>query len=225
MRAPIEAQAVGALNMVTVSPDHGRVAAQFQVTYAISPCTQAAGVTIGFSWNGLTPAGQFLGTAATDSSCRATLTTRPPASAATPGTYQVFGYVALPTGAPAPNTEASTTYTVDVTPTATARSSATASSLAATTPSASAPADTAAPSSAPAGSDQPGATGTAPAASKGTTLRFSPTPDWWTLSWPVVAGVSVLALGVLAALAFTLLWPARRRRARPTSNSSNDKAA
>lgn len=92
--------AVGGLNTVTVSPARGRAAVQFQVSYAISPCTQAAGLSIGFSWNGLTPAGQVLGTAATDSACRATLTTRPPANAAAPGTHQIFGYVALPTGAP-----------------------------------------------------------------------------------------------------------------------------
>ena len=89
--APTDALALGGLNTVTVSPGHGRVAAQFQVTYAISPCQQAAGLTIGFSWNGLTPAGQVLGTAATDNACRAALTTRTPENAAAPGNYQVFG--------------------------------------------------------------------------------------------------------------------------------------
>ena len=216
--------AVGGLNTVTVSPAHGRAAVQFQVSYAISPCTQAAGLSIGFSWNGLTPSGQVLGTAATDSVCRATLTAKPPANAATPGTYQVFGYVALPTGSPAPNTEASATYTIDVTPTATASASAQASSSAVSTPSTSAPADTSAPSSAPSGSDQAGTTNAVPSAATGPTLRFTPVPDWWTLSWPVVAGVGILALVVLAAVALPLLLMAHRR-ARPASGSSKDKAA
>jgi len=84
--------------------------------YAISPCMGAAGLTIGFSWNALPPAG--------------------PA----PGSYQVFGYVALPTGAPTPNTEVSATYTVDVatpTPTPTPTSHASAAATPASTASAS----------------------------------------------------------------------------------------
>jgi hypothetical protein len=221
--APIAAQAVGGVNSVTVTPGHGSAAAQFQVTYAISPCTQAAGLVTAFSWNGLTPAGQVLGTAATDSTCRATLTAKPPANAAAPGSYTIFGYVAL-SGGPAPDTQASTTYTVDVAPTATASSSA--SSSAASTPSASTPAGSAAASSAPAGSDQPGTAGTAgtaPSGHKTITLWFSPLPDWWTLSSRVVAGVGILALAVLAVLSFPLL--ARRRRAHPPSGASKDKAA
>ena len=178
---PINAQAIAGLNTVTVSPSHGKAAAQFQVTYAISPCQH-----VGFSWNGLTPAGQVLGTAATDTACRATLTTKPPLNAAhqppAPGSYQVFGYLAPPTGAPAPNAEASTTFTVDVTP---------------------------APS----------------AGAKETVLRFLRGLDWWTLIWPVVTGISVLVLAILAAMGFSLLMMLSRWRVRAAAGPSKDKAA
>jgi hypothetical protein len=215
---PTDAQAIGGLSTVTVSPAHGKAAAQFQVTYAIIPCQLAAGLTIGFSWNGLTPAGQVLGTAATDAACRATLTTKPPLNAAhqppAPGSYQVFGYVALPTGTPAPNTEASTTYTVDVTPAPTATASAPSTS-AKSVPSASAPADTTAPSaSAPTGSNQADAAGTAPSAPrKETILRF------------LGPGAGVLVLAIVAAMTFQLLSMVRRRRARAAPGPSKDKAA
>ena len=224
--APTNAMAIGGLNTVTVSPGHGKAAAQFQVTYAISPCQAAAGLTIAFSWNGLTPAGQVLGTALTNSACRATLTTVPPVNAAThqappPGTYQVFGYVPLPNGTPTPNTEASTTYTVDVTPAPTASISASATSV----PSATAPADTAAPSaSVPAASDQPATVGTARSTGQPTVIR-SHEPSWWTRGWPVVIGFSALAVAVLAALAFPLLWMTRRRSTPKAVDPGKNKAA
>lgn len=223
--APTDAIAIGGLNTVTVSPGHGKAAAQFQVSYAISPCQAAAGLTIAFSWNGLTPAGQVLGTATTNSSCRATLMTTPPVNAAThqapaPGSYQVVGYVPLLNGTPAPNTEASTTYTVDATPAPTA----TISSSATSRPSASAPADTAAPSaSAPAASDQPIPVGTGSAAGKQTGLGSHGT-GWSTLGWPVVVG-GVLALALLAALGLPLLWMLRRRRIAGAAGSTKDRAA
>jgi hypothetical protein len=90
---PLEASAVGGLNTVVVIPDHGKAAAPFQVIYSISPCQAAAGLTITFSWGALAPAGQVLGTAATDSLCRATLSTTPPVThqSPAPGSYQVFG--------------------------------------------------------------------------------------------------------------------------------------
>jgi hypothetical protein len=215
---PLDARAIGGLNTVTVSPAHGKAAVPFQVTYAISPCTSAAGLTIAFSWTALPPAGQLLGTATTDSTCRATLSTTPPVNAATlqppaPGSYPVFGYVALPTGTPTPGTEASASYTVDVTPlpTPTARPSATASSSGAASPSA----------SAPAASDEPGTAATA-GAGKPAVSGSSTGPGWWTLPWPLVVAASLLALAVLA---FLLLWLLGRRRARAAAGVGNDKAA
>src|SRR4030081_3862611 len=90
---PLDAAAVGGVNSVTVSPGHGRGAARFAVTYAVTPCPGLglASVTIGFSWGALPTAGQVLGTAGTDSACRATLSTKPPVNAVA-GSYQVFGY-------------------------------------------------------------------------------------------------------------------------------------
>jgi hypothetical protein len=140
----LDAQAIGGLNTVTVSPTHGKAAVPFQVTYAISPCVGAASLTITFSWAALPAAGQVLGTAATDSACRATLSTAPPVNAVThrspaAGTYQVFGYVALPTGIAAPNTQASTSYTVEVNPPATTASSSATSKPSASDSSAASP--------------------------------------------------------------------------------------
>jgi hypothetical protein len=226
---PTDAQAVAGLNTVTISPGHGKAAAQFQVSYVISPCQQAAGLTIGFSWNGLTPSGQVLGTALTDITCRATLSTKPPVNSAThqppaPGTYQVFGYVALPTGSPAPNTEASASYAVDVTPAATATASSSATARATSAPSATAPADTAAsPLASPASSDQPRAAGMAQSTGDHpTVIRSSGHPGWWRLSWPVTLRVGLLALAILAAIALLLV---RRRRARAAPGHSKGKAA
>jgi hypothetical protein len=226
---PLEARAIGGLNTVTVSPGHGRANFTFQVTYAVSPCVGAAGLTIAFSWTALPPAGQLLGTATTDSTCRATLSTTPPVNAAThqpaaPGSYEVFGYIALPTGTPTPNTEASASYTVDVTPaSATASSSATARSSAAARPSATASSSSAAsPSaSAPGVSDEPGTAATA-GAGKPAVDKRNGQPGWWTLSWPVILAAAVLALAVLA---FLLLWLLGRRRARAAAGVGNDKAA
>lgn len=226
---PLDVQAIGGLNTVTVSPGHGRAAAQFQVSYTISPCLGAAGLTIAFSWNELPPAGQVLGTAATDSACRATLSATPPLSAAhqgpAPGSYQVFGYVPLPTGAPAPNTEASTTYVVDVTPAPTTSTSSSATAR----PSASMPKGTGAPtaSTPPATSDQRGTGTTAqsdagnPAASQSSGHH----PAFGTLTWPVGVGASVLGLLVLASMGFLAVWLVRPRRVRAAPGPSKDKAA
>jgi hypothetical protein len=212
---PLDARAVGGLSTVIVSPAHGKAAAPFLVTYAISPCQAASGLTITFSWGALAPAGQLLGTAATDSACRATLSTTPPVNPAThqppaPGNYQVFGYVALPTGGPTPGTQASASYTVDITatPTSTAHPSATG------TPSASASGTTgASPSvSVPAASDHPMTAATI-GAGKLAAARPIGQPGWWTLAWPLVAGVVVLALALLALMAFLVAWMRRRRRA------------
>lgn len=48
----LNAQAIGGLNTLTVSPSHGQASSSFTVTYTISPCQAAAGLTIGFSWGG-----------------------------------------------------------------------------------------------------------------------------------------------------------------------------
>jgi hypothetical protein len=89
------------------------------------------------------------------------------------------------------------------------------------------PAATAAPSAAaPAGTDRSGAADAAPSAgAKETVLRFLRGPDWWTLSWPVVTGISVLGLAILAAIGFPLLMMLRRRRVRAAAGPSKDKAA
>jgi hypothetical protein len=219
---PLDARAIGGLNTVTVSPSHGKAAVPFQVTYTISPCLAAVGLTITFSWGALAPAGQVLGTAATDSGCRATLSTTPPVIATShqppaPGSYLVFGYVALPTGTPTPNTEASASYTVDVapTPTATAHASATATSSATSKPSASATNGSAASAtaSAPAASSQP-STATSVGPGEIAVARPTAKPGAWTLSWLVILGLAVLALAILAAILLLIGWLLRRRRAR-----------
>jgi hypothetical protein len=209
---PLDAHALGGLNAVTVSPVHGKANFTFQATYAIIPCQAAAGLTIGFSWGALPPAGQVLGTATTDGNCRATLSTTPPMSAAThqspaAGSYRVFGYVALPTGTPAPNTEASASYTVDVT-SPTSKPGASASGAA----------------SAPAATDQ---AATAPTAADGNLLVAHPGSRqlWWTLAWPVGRGAVVLALLLLATLLLLAAWLLRRRRPRATPHVSADRAA
>jgi hypothetical protein len=235
----LDAHAVGGLNTVTVSPTHGKVTASFQVTYAISPCTNAAGLTIGFSWGALAPAGPVLGTATTDSACRATLTTTPPAKPA-PGTYQVFGYVALPTGAPTPDTEASASYKVDVTPTPTATSSASASASASATTSASATGTARATGTANPSASAPGGTVASPSASGASTsdqpvtfatpqstglARSGSQQPWWTLEW-TVGRVGVIALFILILIAFLAAWLIRRRRAHAAASTpGKDKAA
>ena len=183
--ATLAAHAAGGLTTITVSPTHGRAAASFAATYTVSPCPGAAGLTVGFSWNALPPAGQVLGTALTNGSCRGTVSATPAVNssthaAAAPGTYRVFGYIALPTGLPAPNSQASVIYTVDVTPTPTATKSATA---------------TAKP--------------TSHATSSATSAPTAPTA---VAVGPIVVGAIALALA--AALLFLLYVFVRRRRAR-----------
>ncbi len=235
----LEASAVGGLNTVTVSPSHGKATATFQVMYAISPCTSAAGLTIGFSWGALAPAGPVLGTAATDSTCRATLTATPPAQPA-PGTYQVFGYVALPTGAPAPNTEASASYKVDATPAPTATSSASATARA----SASAPGGSAASPSPPGGSaaspSAPGGSAASPSASAPfasgqpgavataqSTVAYPGSPQpWWRPLWTVGRRAVLIAAFGLILIALLAAWLLRRRGPHAAASApGKDKAA
>jgi hypothetical protein len=225
----LDAHAIGGVNTVTVNPGHGQATVRFQVTYAVSPCVGAAGLTIGFSWGALPAAGRVLGTAVTDTACRATLSATPPVSAAThqppaPGSYLVFGYVALPTGTATPNMEASASYTVDVTvtpaPTATAHASASArpSASAAATPAA------AASPSAPAAPIEPGAPASV-TAEKAAAARPAGEPDASTLTWQVVVGSAVLALAILALLAFMIASIARRQRARGAASLRNNGVA
>jgi hypothetical protein len=209
----LDADAIGGLNTVTVGPTHGKADVPFQVTYAVSPCVGAASLTITFSWAALPAAGQVLGTAATDSACRATLSAAPPFNAAThrapaPGTYQVFGYVALPTGIPAPNTQASASYTIDVTPPA-----ATASSSATSKPSTSD--NTAASPSASGVNDFPA----------GAAFPSTSQPLWWKQARPLAYGGLVLALLIVALIGFLAGWLIRRRRRARQARFTNDRAA
>jgi hypothetical protein len=229
---PLDASAIGGLNTVTVTAGHGKAATPFQVTYAISPCQSAAGLTITFSWGALAPAGPVLGTAATDSSCRATLSTTPPVNAAA-GSYLVFGYLALPTGTPTPNTEASASYMVDVTPTPTATSRPSATSK----PSASAPGNASASASAPgnasASASAPGNASASASTPGNASASASPAvaeagpggqPEWWK-SWQFVIGSAALALALLALIAFIIVSLIRRRRARAVADFRNDRVA
>jgi len=133
----------------------------------------------------LPPAGQVLGTALTNGSCRGTVSATPAVNssthaAAAPGTYRVFGYIALSTGLPAPNSQASINYTVDVTPTPTATKSATATAK--------------------------------PTSHATSSATSAPTAATAAAVGPIVVGAIALALA--AALLFLLLVFVRRRRAR-----------
>ena len=226
-----DARAIG-LNTLAVSPTHGRSGSTFQMTYAISPCQTAAGLTIGFSWGALPPAGQVLGTALTDANCRATLSATAPVSTAThtrpaPGTYQVFGYLALPTGDATPGTDVSASYVVDAAPSARgtptpAATTAHTSSQAATTASSASPA---------ASSSAPSAFALADS-SPSSNNRLSSNPlvfhatrlGPWTLIWQLVVGGAALLL-LLAGLTLFTIAALRRRRARAASVVPDDKAA
>jgi hypothetical protein len=220
----LEANALGGINTITVSPSHGKAVGSFVVTYSISPCVSAAGLTIGFSWNAIPPAGPLLGSATTDSSCRATLRTTPPVNSAShagpaPGNYQVFGYLALPTGTPTPNTEVSATYIVDVTATPTPTATATPRATATVQASASAP--SASESSAPTASQPESA---APEASPFAVVSHGSQPLYWTQAWRAVGVGLVLALLLSAAAALMASW-VRRRRLRVASAVRKDRAA
>jgi hypothetical protein len=220
----LEANALGGINTITVSPAHGTAAGSFVVTYSISPCVSAAGLTIGFSWNAIPPAGPLLGTATTDSSCRATLRTTPPVNSAShagpaPGSYQVFGYLALPTGTPTPNTEVSAAYIVDVTATPTPTASATPRATATAQASASAPVASA---SSAATASQAGSA--APEASPFALVSHGSQPLYWTLAWRATGVGLVLALLLSAAAALMASWM-RRRRLSAASATRKDRAA
>jgi hypothetical protein len=226
---PLDASAVGGVNTVTVTPGHGKAASPFVVSYTVSPCLGVASLTIGFSWGALPTAGPGLGSATTDSSCRATLSTKPPVNAAThqvpaAGSYQVFGYVALPTGVATPGTEASASYTVDVTPAPSTTATATARPTASSQPSASAPAGTG--TSSPATSDQPGTVATPQATAGNLTLaRPGSKPLWWNLEWTLGRRALVVALFILIVLAFLAGWLLRWRRRTAAPALPKDKAA
>jgi hypothetical protein len=230
-RPGFDVEAVGGINTLTVTPPHGRAAASFVATYSISPCPSNPGLTITFSWGALATAGQVLGSATTDASCRASLTTKPPVNPAThqlpaPGTYQVFGYVALPTGDASPGTDVSTGYTVDVTPapsgthqaSATPTATARASSSASTAPTRA----TASPATSATGAAPATATSGGRPLAKSTAGQSS--PGTWQLSWlepALLAGVALL-LGLLAILGFLMR---RRVKAKSQVERRNDRAA
>ena len=232
----LSAQAIGGLSPLAVSPSHGQAGSTFSLTYAISPCQSAAGLTIGFSWGALPTVGQVLGTALTDANCRATLTSRPPVNAAThqppaPGNYQVFGYLALPTGGATPNTEVSASYTIDVAPTQSAPTPTPKASATATNRATTAATPTHSSASTPGASAYSGPTASAVAQSPpstGPSLAGNPLVlhatklGPWTLEWQTAVG-GVGGLLLLAGLTLFAIAAIRRRRARAAV--AHDKAA
>lgn len=118
---PTVGHALPSVVSLSVAPDHGQVRSSFALTYQQTPCVLSqlpSGTEIRFSWNGVPPAGQSLGSALTDSACKATLVTASPANAGV-GSHEVDGYVPLPQdGSPVTGTLATASYTVDVAPTA-----------------------------------------------------------------------------------------------------------
>jgi hypothetical protein len=112
--------------------------------------------------------------------------------------------------------------TATPTPTATATASAPATSKpSATAPSKPAPS---VPASAPAASGQPSVP---PSVTAGKVALAQPLghPGPWTLAWQIVLDNRLLALAILAALAFLIAANLRRRRAPAPSDRRSDRAA
>jgi hypothetical protein len=240
----LEASAIAGINTVTLTPTHGRAASAFSALYRITPCLASPGVSIEFSWNGLPPgAGQALGTATLDSSCRATLSTTPPLNPAThqapaPGTYTVYGFVPLPTGGPTTGTVASAIYTVDLTPTPTPTATPTPAPTSTTTATSTAPPRSSSSASASASATQevtsPSASAIAtsqPSASQSARGQTAPsggstTPLWWrTVGGLVILGGASLGLLLIALLTLLILRVVEGRGARSTYDRARDKAA
>jgi hypothetical protein len=116
---PTIGHALPTIASLAVSPAHGQVRSSFTLTYQQTPCVLSQlpqGTEIRFSWNGAPPAGQLLGSATTDSTCKATLVSSSPANAGV-GSHEVDGYVPIPQdGSPATGTQATASYTVDAAP-------------------------------------------------------------------------------------------------------------
>jgi len=184
------ALAVVVTTTVSLSPNHGQPGAAFTATYTLAPCQTVAGTTVDFYWNGYPPSGgQRLGSAPTDATCTARLSTAAP-QALKPGGYIVYGFIALPDGSPANGTLAAAVFTIDH---PVAQSSAGAAGAASGT------SDT----------GQNGATG-AGSSSKGShpaTSGTSPSGGWGLLAAVVIGGLLAVLLALLV-----ILWLAATRR-------------
>src|ERR1700737_1069929 len=96
--APTVGHALPTIARLSVAPAHGQVRSSFTLTYQQTPCVLSqlpSGTEIRFSWNGAPPAGQALGSALSDTTCKATLTTASPANAGV-GNHEVDGFVPVP---------------------------------------------------------------------------------------------------------------------------------
>jgi hypothetical protein len=132
MLLPISVMAAVGGTTLTLSPIQGQAGAAFTATYIRSPCKASAGTAVDFYWNAYPPnGGKLLGSAITDATCTARLTTAAPAGVK-PAAYPVYGFI--PTaGVPTGGTLVSATYTVEPTP---AQASPSASASASAKPSA-----------------------------------------------------------------------------------------
>lgn len=110
---PLAASAVVVTTTLSLSPTHGVSGNGFTATYTLAPCQTVAGTTVDFYWNGHPPdGGQKLGSAPTDQTCTARLTTAVP-QALKAGGYIVYGFIPLPDGTPTNGTTAAAVFTVD----------------------------------------------------------------------------------------------------------------
>lgn len=110
---PTVTRAAQSVATISVAPEHGVLNASFTATYQVSPCQLPPGTEIRFSWNGMPPDGEMLGSALTDNRCKAILTATPPLGS-TKGSHVVFGFAPLPQdGMPVAGTLTSANYRVD----------------------------------------------------------------------------------------------------------------
>lgn len=189
---PVVALAVVVTTTVSLSPNHGQPGAAFTATYTLAPCQTVAGTTVDFYWNGYPPSGgQRLGSAPTDATCTARLSTAAP-QALRPGGYIVYGFIALPDGSPANGTLAASVFTIDH---PVAQSSAGAAGAASGT------SDTGQNGATTAGSSSTASKGSHPATS--VTSPFG----WLALAAVVIGGLLTVLLALLL-----ILWLAASRR-------------
>ena len=246
---PAIGHALPTIASLTVSPSHGQARSTFTLTYQQTPCVLSQlpqGTEIRFSWNGAPPAGQLLGSALTNSTCKATLVTASPANAGV-GSHEVDGYLPIPQdGSPATGTQATASYAVDVAPTAkptaspTARATATPgangtpaasanpSAGATPVPSGSVGAGSGGSGSNNAGSSNGNSASTGSGTSGSQSTGFGPPPYLGTplglLSVPLTFGFILLLLLLVIAL---LLWAMaeRRRSEKAAAAASRQKVA